>query len=172
MIEPQSIAERINRIAEGIAADQGVEMVHAEIAGAKRDSVVRVYIDKEGGVGIEDCSRFSGAMEELLDAEDVIPWAYVLEISSPGIERQLYSLKDFVRFTGELAKIKTKAELEGQKNFVGRIEAVEDNDIVFDDRTAGQVRITFDNVDKANLKIDLAKEFGGQQKKRTSTEID
>jgi ribosome maturation factor RimP len=171
MVEPQSIAERLNRIAEGVAADQGVELVHAEIAGAKRDSVVRVYIDKEGGVGIEDCSRFSGSLEELLDAEDLIPWAYVLEVSSPGIERELYSMKDFVRFTGELARVKTKDEIGGQKNFVGRIEAVDGDEIVFDDRTSGQVRIAVQNVVKANLKMDLAKEFGIQQK-RLSTEID
>ncbi len=165
MIESQSIAVRMNSIAEGIAAEHGVELVHAEILGSKRDSVVRIFIDREGGVGIEDCSRFSGAMEELLDAEDLIPWAYVLEISSPGIERNLYSLKDYVRFTGELAKLKTRVEVEGQKNFVGRIEAVDGDEIVLDDRTAGSVRIPFGCIDKGNLKIDLAKELAAGSKK-------
>lgn len=163
MVENQSLAARVSSIAETVAADQSVEMVHADILGSKRDSVVRVFIDKEGGVGIEDCTRFSGAMEELLDAEDLIPWAYVLEISSPGIERELYSLKDFVRFTGELAKVKTRSEIGGQKNFVGRIVAVEENDVVIDDRTSGIVRIPYETVDKANLKIDLAKELGGRK---------
>ncbi len=163
MVENQSLAARVSSIAETVAADQSVEMVHADILGSKRDSVVRVFIDKEGGVGIEDCTRFSGAMEELLDAEDLIPWAYVLEISSPGIERELYSLKDFVRFTGELAKVKTRSEIGGQKNFVGRIVAVEENDVVIDDRTSGIVRVPYETVDKANLKIDLAKELGGRK---------
>jgi ribosome maturation factor RimP len=163
MVENQSIAARVSVIAETVAADQSVEMVHTDILGSKRDSVVRVFIDKEGGVGIEDCTRFSAAMEELLDAEDLIPWAYVLEISSPGIERELYSLKDFVRFTGELAKVKTSAEIGGQKNFVGRIAAVEEGEIVIDDRTSGIVRIPYETVDKANLKIDLAKELGGRK---------
>ncbi len=162
MVEPQSIAERISRIAESVAADQGVEMVHAEIAGTKRDSVVRIFIDKEGGVGIEDCTRVSAAVEDILDAEDIIPWAYVLEVSSPGIERELYSIKDFIRFTGELARIKTRAEIGGQKNFAGRIEGVEDDEVIFEDRTSGQVRIPYESVLKANLKIDLAKEFGGR----------
>ncbi len=152
----------MNEIAESVAADHGVELVHAEILGSKRDSVVRVYIDKDGGVGIEDCSRFSGAMEELLDAEDLIPWAYVLEISSPGIERELYSLKDYVRFTGELAKLKSRVEFDGQKTFVGRIEAVDGDEIVFEDRTAGMVRIPYDAIERANLKIDLAKELKGR----------
>ena len=163
MVENQSLAARVSSIAETVAADQSVEMVHADILGSKRDSVVRVFIDKEGGVGIEDCTRFSGAMEELLDAEDLIPWAYVLEISSPGIERELYSLKDFVRFTGELAKVKTHSEIGGQKNFVGRIVAVEENDVVVNDRTSGIIRIPYETVDKANLKIDLAKELGGRK---------
>ena len=163
MVENQSLAARVSSIAETVAADQSVEMVHADILGSKRDSVVRVFIDKEGGVGIEDCTRFSAAMEELLDAEDLIPWAYVLEISSPGIERELYSLKDFVRFTGELAKVKTNSEIGGQKNFVGRIVMVEEGEIVIDDRTSGIVRIPYETVDKANLKIDLAKELGGRK---------
>lgn len=163
MVENQSLAARVSSIAETVAADQSVEMVHADILGSKRDSVVRVFIDKEGGVGIEDCTRFSGAMEELLDAEDLIPWAYVLEISSPGIERELYSLKDFERFTGELAKVKTRSEIGGQKNFVGRIVKVEENDVVIDDRTSGIVRVPYETVDKANLKIDLAKELGGRK---------
>ncbi|MEP6945712.1 MAG: ribosome maturation factor RimP [Acidobacteriota bacterium] len=165
MIEPKSIAARMNAIAEGVAKEHGVELVHAEIAGSKRDSVVRIFIDKKGGVGIEDCSRFSGAMEELLDAEDLIPWAYVLEISSPGIERSLYSVKDYVRFAGELAKVKTLSEIDGQKNFVGRIEAVEGDEVIFEDRTVGSVRIPFASIEKANLKIDLAKEFGGRPQK-------
>lgn len=162
MVEKQPIAARMNAIAESVAELHGVELVHAEILGSKRDSIVRVYIDKEGGVGIEDCSRFSGAMEEMLDAEDIIPWAYVLEISSPGIERQLYSRKDFVRFAGELAKVKTRVEVGGQRNFVGRIESVEGEEVVFEDRTNGIVRIPIENVEKANLKIDLAKEFKGR----------
>jgi ribosome maturation factor RimP len=162
MVDHLPIAARVNAIAESVAQTQGVELVHSEIVGSKRDSLLRIYIDKDGGVGIDDCSRFSSAVEELLDAEDLIPWAYVLEISSPGIERELYSLKDFVRFVGELAKVKTRTEIGGQKSFIGRIERVEGEEIVFEDRTSGEVRIPFGNVEKANLKIDLAKELKGR----------
>ena len=165
MVENQSIAARVTAIAEMVAEDQSVEMAHTEILGTKRDSVVRIYIDKEGGVGIDDCSRFSGAVEEVLDAEDLIPWAYVLEVSSPGIERELYSLKDFVRFTGELARLKTTVEIGGQKKFVGRILEVDGDEIVIDDRTSGPARIKYETVAKANLKIDLAKEFAGREQK-------
>lgn len=162
MVSKQPFAERINEAALEVANKCGVEFVHAEVLGAKRDSIVRIYIDKEGGVTIDDCTRYSSAIEEIFDAEDLIPWAYVLEVSSPGIERELYSLADFVKFTGELAKVKVSIEINGQKNFVGVISEVEDHLITFEDRTCGAVTIPYETVVKANLKIDLGKEFKGR----------
>lgn len=161
------ITERVRAIAERVAGEMGIELVHIEIAGTKRDAVVRIYIDKpgsaiykEGGVTLDDCSNVSRGVEEVLDAEDLIPSRYVLEVSSPGIERQLYSLNDFVRFTGRLAKVKTKTETNGQRNFVGNIVAVDGNKITFDERTRGEMVIDYADIEKANLKIDLSKEFG------------
>ena len=115
-----SIADRVRQIAAAVAKDSGIELVHIEIAGTKRDAVLRIYIDKEGGVTLDDCGNISRKIEEVLDAEDFIPSRYVLEVSSPGIERQLYSLADFVKFTGHLVKVKTRDEIDGQKTFVGR----------------------------------------------------
>jgi ribosome maturation factor RimP len=161
-MESSSILERIEKIAGAAAADSGVELVHVELAGIKRDQVVRVYIDKEGGVTIEDCTNVSHAIETVLDADDFIPGKYVLEVSSPGIERQLYSLVDFVRFTGQLAKVKTKSDIDGQKTFVGPITAVDGDEITIEDRTRGTVTFPYGMVDKANLKIDLVKEFSSK----------
>ena len=104
----------------------------------------------------------SRGVEEVLDSEDFIPSRYVLEVSSPGIERELYSLGDFVKFTGRLAKVKTKTAIDAQKTFVGPITGVDGNRITIDDRTKGTVSFDYSDVDKANLKIDLAKEFGGR----------
>jgi len=154
------ITERVRAIAQRVADEKGLELVHVDIAGTKRDSVVRIYIDKEGGVTLGDCSDVSRGVEEVLDAEDFIPSRYVLEVSSPGIERQLYSLDDFVKFVGRLAKVKTKAEIDGQKTFVGPIVEIEGQRITIDDRTRGPVSFDHSDVDKANLKIDLSKEFG------------
>src|SRR5436305_14353671 len=114
-MESSSILERIEKIARAAAADSGVELIHVELAGIKRDQVIRIYIDKEGGVTIEDCTNVSHAVETVLDVEDFIPGKYVLEVSSPGIERQLYSLADFVKFAGQLAKVMTKADIDGQR---------------------------------------------------------
>src|SRR5580765_1386808 len=129
------IIEHVTEIAARVTAASGIELVHVDISGTKRDLVVRIFIDKEGGVTLDDCSGVSRGVEEVLDNEDFIPSRYVLEVSSPGIERELYSLADFVKFTGHLAKVKLKAEIDGQKTFVGKITAVEDNKINVDDRT-------------------------------------
>lgn len=162
MVEKYPIASQVRAFAEGVASEQGVELVHSEILGTKRDSVVRIFIDKESGVTLDDCARFSSAVEEKLDADDLIPWAYVLEVSSPGIERGLYSLADFVRFTGELARVKTSVDHNGQRNFSGVIQGVEDDVIVFEDRVSGGIRIPYHEVAKANLKMDFGKELKGR----------
>ncbi len=159
-MDTQPIIERLRTIATSAVEASGIELVHVEMAGTKRDQVVRVYIDKEGGVTLDDCSRVSQKIEAVLDAEDLIPARYVLEVSSPGIERQLYSLADFERFTGKLAKVKTREAINGQKTFAGYIKSVDGSRIVFDDRTSGTIEFDHADIEKANLKIDLSKEFG------------
>lgn len=163
MMDRSLITERITAIAAKAATSSSIELVHVEIAGTKRDAVLRIYIDKEGGVTLDDCGAVSKQIEEILDADDFIPSRYVLEVSSPGIERQLYSLADFVKFIGHLAKVKTKGEIDGQKTFVGPITEVEGEQITIDDRTKGIMTFEYAEVEKANLKIDLAKEFGGRR---------
>ena len=158
-MEQQSIAERHEKIAVESAGRNGVEYVNTEIVGTKRNMVVRVYIDKPEGVTIEDCSTVSHDMEAVLDADDFMPTAYTLEVSSPGLERGLYKLDDFKKFAGKKAKVKTASAIDGQANFNGRIVEVDGTDIVFEDRTNGTVRIPFETVAKANLKVDLAEEF-------------
>ena len=156
------ITERIEKIAKQVATAKGIELVNVEIAGTKRDAVLRIYIDKDGGVTLDDCSGFSRAIEDILDAEDFIPSKYVLEVSSPGIERELYSLNDFVKFTGYLAKVKLKTEISGQKTFVGNIVGIDGDTITIEERTRGALSFNYSDVDKANLKIDLSKEFTGR----------
>lgn len=158
-MQQDSIAKRIDKIAADAAKQNGVEFVHSEIVGSRRNAVVRIYIDKPEGVTIEDCSTVSRAVEAVMDAEDFMPSAYVLEISSPGLERPLFTIGDFERFVGKKAKVKTVEPINGQANFSGRIAEVDASQIVFEDKTNGIVRIPFDRVEKANLKVDLSEEF-------------
>ncbi len=158
-MQRDSIADRIDKIATQAAKENSVEFVHAEIVGSKRNMTVRVYIDKPDGVTIEDCSMVSRAIEAVVDAEDFIPASYVLEVSSLGLDRPLFSVHDFEKNVGKKAKVKAVESINGQANFNGRIVAVEDSEIVFDDKTNGAVRIPFDKVEKANLRVDLSEEF-------------
>ena len=158
-MQADSIVERIDKIATGVAAENAVEFVHSEIAGSKRNMTVRIYIDKPGGVTLEDCSTVSRAIEAVIDADDFIPASYVLEVSSPGLERPLFTIRDFEKFAGQKAKVKTSESINGQANFNGRIVSIEGTEIIFEDKTNGDVRIPFGNVAKANLKVDLSEEF-------------
>ena len=162
VMEKHLVLTSIENIAGKVAADLEIELVHIDIAGTKRDVIVRIYIDKPEGVTIDDCSKFSRAVEGVLDIEDFIPSRYVLEVSSPGIEREIYSLADFVKFTGRLAKVKTNTEIGGQKTFVGNIVEAGEDQIVIGDRTQGNIAFHFSDVAKANLKIDLSEEFKGR----------
>ncbi|MDQ6785821.1 MAG: ribosome maturation factor RimP [Acidobacteriota bacterium] len=155
----QTVSEGISQAAAAVAEKNGLELVQAQTVGSSKNLTIRVFIDKPGGVTHEDCSLVSRQLEALFDAEDFIPSAYLLEVSSPGLERELYSLQDFKRFAGHLAKVKITTAIDGQKNFRGRIVAVEGEEIVFDDKTNGTVRFSFDIVAKANLEIDLEAEL-------------
>src|SRR3954463_13720532 len=138
-METGSVAERIKEIAEQAAIDHGLELVHTEVAGPENSPIVRVFIDKPGGVTHDNCSEVSTQIGTTLDVEDFIHAAYTLEVSSPGLERGLYKPDDYERFAGKLAKMKTRGAVNGQRNFRGRIVGLEGEDVLFDDKTTGRV---------------------------------
>ena len=154
-----SIEARVQEIAERVAIDHGLELVHAEVAGPDNKPIVRVFIDKPQGVTHDDCSDVSTHMGTILDVEDFIHATYTLEVSSPGIERGLYKRADYERFAGSNAKLKTRQPIDGQRNFRGRLVGLEGDEIIFDDRTNGRVQIPLDLVTKANLEVDVEEEL-------------
>jgi ribosome maturation factor RimP len=154
-----SIEERVQAIAEQVAIDHGVELVHAEIAGPENKPIVRVFIDKPNGVTHEDCSEVSVHIGTVLDVEDFIHASYTLEVSSPGLERGLYKEADYERYAGNQAKMKTRLPINGQRNFRGKLLGMDGREVLFDDRTSGQVRVPFDSIAKANLEIDVEAEL-------------
>lgn len=162
-----AIAEQVEKIAAAVAEKNNLELVHVDVIGTTKSPTVRIFVDKQGGVTVEDCSMVSRQLGVILDEEDFISSAYVLEVSSPGLERQLYSLKDFEKFAGNLAKVRTHEPINGQRNFRGRIKVVEGSEIVFQDKTNGEVRFPYDLVAKANLEIDLEEEFNRNAKRST-----
>src|ERR1051325_4324389 len=154
-----SVVERIKSIAEQAAIDHGLELVHTEVAGPEGHPIVRVFIDKPGGVTHTDCSQVSTQIGTVLDVEDFIHSAYTLEVSSPGVERGLYKPADYERFAGSQAKIKTRTPIKNQRNFRGQIIGVENQTVSFEDRTSGRIAIPFDAIVKANLEVDVENEF-------------
>ena len=154
-----SIEDRVRAIAERVAIDHGLELVHAEVAGPENKPLVRIFIDKPDGVTHQDCSEVSLHVGTILDVEDFIHASYTLEVSSPGIERGLYKPQDYERFAGSLAKLKTRKPINGQRNFRGQVVGIEGDNVLFDDRTNGRVQIPFDTIVKANLELDVDQEF-------------
>lgn len=166
-MDRSEIENQVREYASEVAVSNGLELVHVEFAGFGKKAAVRIFIDKEGGITHDDCSVVSQGLEKRLDAADLIPERYILEVSSPGIERGLYGESDFRRFAGEQAKIKTDAPLNGQRNFRGKIGTVEGGDVVFEDRTSGTVRIPLGSIARANLEFDIERELK-ESKKRGS----
>ncbi|HKR61635.1 MAG TPA: ribosome maturation factor RimP [Pyrinomonadaceae bacterium] len=156
---PSSTEERVKAIAEKVAIDQGLELVHAEVAGPENKPIVRIFIDKPAGVTHEDCSEVSLQLGTILDVEDFIHASYTLEVSSPGLERGLYKQADYERFAGSLARIKTKRAIGNQRNFRGLLVGLDGNDVIFDDKTNGRVTIPLEAIVKANLEVDFDAEL-------------
>src|SRR6185295_2956714 len=155
----EAIEARVQELAERVAIDHGLELVHAEVGGPENKPIVRVFIDKRQGVTHEDCSEVSTQLGTMLEVEDFIHASYTLEVSSPGLERGLYKRADYERFTGSNAKLKTRQPIGGQRNFRGRLLGLEGDEVIFDDRTSGRVQIPLDIITKANLEVDVNEEL-------------
>ena len=138
----------LQQILETTLPGMGYELVDVELTA---QGILRVFIDKEGGITVEDCATVSNHLSRVFMVEDV-DYKH-LEISSPGLDRPLKKVADFVRFTGSMVKLKTRLPVDGQKNFIGRIESFDDAAqtivLAFDGKTA---QIELSNVDKARIK--------------------
>ena len=154
-----SIAARLQELAERVAIDHGLELVHVEVAGPDNKPIVRVFIDKPQGVTHDDCSEVSTHLGTILDVEDFIHASYTLEVSSPGLERGLYKRADYERFAGSNARMKTRQPIGGQRNFRGRLVGLEGDDVIFEDRTNGQVRVPLCLITKSNIEVDVEEDL-------------
>jgi ribosome maturation factor RimP len=150
-----SLGARISSLAEQVAGSLGMEIVLAEIKGGGNRSIVRIFIDQPGGISLSDCERFSKRFSVMLDVEDFLPFSYVLEVSSPGLDRPLVKEKDFEHFSGRAARIRTRAPMEGQRNFKGKILGVVNGRVSLEIEPGKQVEIAIVDMEKANLVIEI-----------------
>ncbi len=127
------ITETVLRLASPVAESLGCEIWDVEYVKEAGQHVLRVYIDKESGVGIDDCERFSRALDPILDQEDPIPDSYVFEVSSAGAERPLRRPSDFARFMGETVELKLYKALDGRKTYLGKLSAYDNGAVELDD---------------------------------------
>jgi ribosome maturation factor RimP len=152
----QCLETRITELAERIAASIGMELVLVEVKGEGNNSVVRIYIDQTGGISLDDCERFSKRLSVSLDVEDWIPFSYTLEVSSPGVDRPLVREADFLRYCGQKARVRTRQQFEGQRNFKGRIVGVAEGRLELEVAPGKQIGIALVDIEKANLIADLS----------------
>ncbi len=150
----EALREKILALAQEAADIAGVEVDAVEILGHPGNMTVRVIIDSEQGITIDDCERVSRQLEALLDIEDPIDGSYNLEVSSPGLDRPLRKLDDFIRFKGKLARVITRERIDNQTFFIGRIEEVQD-DVVVLGLKKKTVSIPYTLISKARLEIEI-----------------
>jgi ribosome maturation factor RimP len=165
--------DRVRQIAERVAASGGLEVVEVEVCGAGKHRTLRVFIDRPGavpaahrpdGVTHEDCSKFSREFGTIVDVEDAVPGgSYVLEVSSPGLDRKLTKAADFERFRGQRVKLMTREPVNDNRHFEGTLESFENGKLQLNltaarkkkvrpkQGSATKVEIELGNIEKANL---------------------
>ena len=149
---------RVRELVQQVVEGQGYELVDVEFKGAGNNSLLRVYIDKADGISHEDCELVSEQVGTVLDVEDLIPFSYTLEVSSPGLDRKLFKDADYIRFAGKLAKIQTRIPLEHQKVFRGRLRGLQEGKILLELPAGSSLEIPLDVVQEARLEFDWDEE--------------
>lgn len=153
-----ALKKKIFDLASEVAVDEGFELYDVQILGSGRKTILRIFIDKDGGVTIDDCEKMSKSLGVVLDIEDIIQSSYTLEVSSPGIDRPLISKRDFEKNIGKLVRITTSEMIVNQTFFIGRITDVGENwvRIAFDKKGKKEdLFIPLDKISKARLELEF-----------------
>ena len=153
-----TIENKVREIAGPLLAAEGLELIDVEFVREREGFILRLFIDKPGGgVGLEDCTKASHAVDTVLDVEDVIPHEYHLEVSSPGLNRPLTRPEHFARAVGKKVKLKTFAPLfePPRKNFVGLLKAADAEKVIVAVDGAGDFAVPMKDIAKANLEFEF-----------------
>ena len=144
------VVKRIADLVEPILDEMGFELVDVEYLSHYGKWVLRLYIDKEAGVTLDDCVRVSREVGDLIDIKEVVTHEYTLEVSSPGIDRPLKKEKDFVGAVGKKVKVRMSTPMNGQRSFTGYLKSFE-NDTLYIEMDGPPVALPWADVEKANL---------------------
>lgn len=150
MAKINDLTELLHSAVESI----GYELLGVEYIAQGKHSVLRLYINHENGINVDDCAKVSHQVSGILEVEDPIASQYALEVSSPGLERPLFTLQHFKQFVGRVISMKCHVGIDGRRKFKGELKSINDNQITID--VDGQsYTVDFDDIDKANLVADL-----------------
>jgi len=122
----ETVVAAVRGIALRVTAEHGYELTDVEVKRDKGGHLVRLFVDKEGGIGLDELQAVSEEVAVILDAEDPIPSGYTLEVSSPGLDRPLHGEKDYTRSIGKLVKLSSYEPVDGRRHWTGRLTALED----------------------------------------------
>jgi len=154
----QTHAEQIRQLAEPLLTSEGMELILVECLQMRSHWLVRIYMDREGGVTVDDCAQISNQLGDLLDVHDTPPGPYTLEVSSPGLDRPLDRDQDFLKYRGSRVHLRLAEKIEGRRDFRGELVGYEDSDdgkllvVKVEGKT---FRIPRKTVVKANLEYEL-----------------
>jgi len=146
--------DRLRRLIQEVVEGQGYEFVDAEFKGAGKNAILRIFIDEPTGISHRDCELVSEQVGTVLDVEDLIPFSYTLEVSSPGLDRKLVKESDYTRFSGKLARIQTRIPLRQQKVFRGRLQGLQDGKVRLELPKGDLLDIHLDVIQEARLEFD------------------
>jgi ribosome maturation factor RimP len=146
---------RVWELATPLARAESMEIVDIELRyeGTRGGRILRVYLDKEGGPNVDDLSRVSRQLSDVLDAHDAVEGAYTLEVSSPGINRPLRRPEHFARFIGKRIRVRTRDQVDGRRSFLGTLKAVLDDKIALT-QEGMEYQIPFSVIEKSNYEHD------------------
>jgi len=147
--------KRIRQIAERVVTSEGLTLFDLELKGGRSNQLLRVYIDKREGVSHADCQLVSEQLSAILDVEDPIPGSYVLEVSSPGLNRQLVKPSDFAYFAGRRARLVLREPVGTQRVVEGTLAGLDEGRVRIDLGEAGVNEIALANISKARLVVEL-----------------
>jgi ribosome maturation factor RimP len=145
---------KLEELARQAATLCGVDLVDVEYGAERGGPVLRLYIDRDGGVTIDDCARVSRAMGDAMDTEDPLPSSYRLEVSSPGVDKALKGERDFRRYSGRPALFVLKRPHKGQATIGGVIGGCEEGAVLVRSKSGEEIRIRFDEIARARLDVD------------------
>ena len=162
----ERVLDHARAIVERVASSEGLELVDVELHGRGPGAVLRIYLDKPGGISLQDCQTVSRQVGTILDVEGLMTARYTLEVSSPGLDRKLVKPADYERFAGKKVKIQLRNLESGRRRFQGLLQGWYEGKVRVQIESGDAMDIAFEEIEKANLVPDLGIQFGRKPESR------